>query len=136
MPPPCLLAGSLIPLATLSFVERTTRSPEASALTISNTLTAPAGVFFLLSFSPFVVVTASREGGILRLAYRMLHPFYVLYAITGFAIAAMMLVGSYRSTSGEAKLHARYLLAALLVPVAIGTTTNLLVPLLFAKSSL
>lgn len=131
-----LAAGSLIPLATLSFVERTTRSPEASALRISNTLTAPAGVFFLLSFSPFVVVTASREGGILRLAYGMLHPFYVLYAITGFSIAAMMLVGSYRSTSGQAKLHARYLLAALLVPIAIGTTTNLLVPLLFAKSSL
>jgi PAS domain S-box-containing protein len=66
----------------------------------------------------------------------MLHPVYVLYAIVGFAIAATLLIRSYRSSHGQEKLHAGHLLAALLIPIAIGTATNLLVPLLFAESSL
>ncbi|HMI32249.1 MAG TPA: histidine kinase N-terminal 7TM domain-containing protein, partial [Candidatus Limnocylindrales bacterium] len=131
-----LASGSLIPLATLSFVERSSRPADVPGPSISNMTTVPAAVFFLLSFSPLVVTTASREAGTLRLIYGPLHPIYVLYAIIGFAIAAKMLIRSYWASSGQEKLHARHLLTALLIPIAIGTSTNLLVPLLFAESGL
>ena len=132
-----LASGSLIPLVTLSFVERSRYPPVVPPPpSISNTLTIPAGAFFLLSFSPLIVVSASREAGTLRLIYGTLHPLYVLYAIVGFGIAAKLLVGSYSESEGQAKLLAGQLLAALLVPIAIGTATNLLIPVLFGESSL
>ena len=132
-----LASGSLIPLVTLSFVERSSHPPVIPPPpSISNTLTIPAGAFFLLSFSPLVVVTASRETGALRLIYGTLHPLYVLYAVVGFGIAARLLVRSYSESKGQAKLLAGQLLAALLVPIAIGTATNLLIPVLFGESSL
>ena len=130
-----LASGSLIPLATLSFVERSIHPTDARPL-VSNRLAAPAGVFFLLSFSPLIVTTASREAGALRLIYGALHPVYVLHALVGFAIAATALIRCYRTSSGQERLDARHLLAALLIPIAIGTATNLLVPLMFAESSL
>ena len=131
-----LASGSLIPLATLSFVERSIHPTDVPRPLVSNRLAAPAGVFFLLSFSPFIVTAASREAGALRLIYGVLHPVYVLHALVGFAIAATVLIRCYRTSSGQERLDARHLSAALLIPIAIGTATNLLVPLLFAESSL
>jgi two-component system nitrogen regulation sensor histidine kinase GlnL len=129
-------AGSLIPLATLSFVERTIRAADAPRFSFSIALAAPAAMFFLLSFSPHVIKTASREEGMLRLVYGVLHPVYVVYAIFGFVVAARILIRTFRSSSGQEKLHAGFLLGALLIPITIGTATNLLVPLFLAESSL
>jgi two-component system nitrogen regulation sensor histidine kinase GlnL len=131
-----LASGSMLPLSTLFFVELATGGTDRREMHFSRWLVVPAGCFFLLSFTSLVVVSASRGDGILRISYGELHPAYVAYALVGFGFAARWLGMAYRSSIGQAHLHARQLLLALLIPIIIGTSTNLLVPLIFGISSL
>jgi PAS domain S-box-containing protein len=131
-----LASGSMLPLATLFFVELAIRSARGGVAGLSSWFVAPAAFFFLASFTPLLVLSASRVEGALRISYGPLHSLYVLYALLGFGYSARLLVVAHRSSSGQARIHAAQLLLALLVPIVIGTSTNLLVPLFFGASSL
>lgn len=132
-----LAAGSMLPLATLFFVELATRpTSEARHSSASRWFALPAGFFLLASFTPLVVVSASRGEGALRISYGVLHPAYVAYALLGFGVSARLLVAAYRSSKDQSRVHAAQLLFALIVPIVIGTATNLLVPLFLGISSI
>jgi two-component system nitrogen regulation sensor histidine kinase GlnL len=131
-----LASGSVIPLATLFFAELATGVHGSESHRPSSWFVVPAACFFVLSFTAHIVGSASRVDDVFRIQYGWLHPAYVVYALVGFATAARLLVAAYNSSAGQTRLHARQLLLALLIPIAIGTSTNLLVPLLFGVSSL
>ena len=131
-----LASGSMLPLATFFFVDLATRSIRDRVTGRSHWFVVPAAFFFLVSFTPLVVGSASRAEGALRISYGPLHPAYVLYALLGFGFSARLLVATYKSSAGQSRTHAAQLLFALLVPIVIGTSTNLLVPLFFGASNL
>jgi PAS domain S-box-containing protein len=129
-----LASGSMLPLATLFFVELATERSGAG-LNRARWFVLPTSVFFLLSFTPLIVRGATRDSGIFRIAYGVLHPAYVVWALIVFAFAAKWLILAYRRSVGQSRLQAGYLLLAFMIPIIVGTFTNLLIPLFFKSSS-
>jgi PAS domain S-box-containing protein len=130
-----LASGSMLPLATLFFVERATERATSSSRYRMTWFLAPTAIFFVLSFTPLMVRGASREDSVLRIAYGVLHPAYVVWALLVFAFAAKLLVRAYKTSVGQSRFQAAYLLLALLIPIVVGASTNLLIPLFFKSSS-
>jgi PAS domain S-box-containing protein len=124
----------MLPLATLFFVELATErsDPEPNR---ARWFVLPTAIFFLLSFTPLVVRGATRDSGIFRIAYGVLHPAYVVWALVVFAFAAKWLILAYLRSAGQSRLQAGYLLLAFVIPIVVGTFTNLLIPLFFNSSS-
>ena len=130
-----LASGSMLPLATLFFVELATERFESDAPNRARWFVLPTAIFFLLSFTPLVVRGATRDNGVFRITYGTLHPAYVAWALLVFAFAAKWLIFAYRRSVGQSRLQAAYLLLAFMIPIVVGASTNLLIPLLFKSSS-
>jgi len=125
-------AGSLIPLATLSFVESfPSGNRSGRGCQILAYLAVPVA---LLAASPLLIAGVSIEGHTPRITYGPLHPILGAYVLGCFSYAAWVLVRRYRSSTGSLKLQAKHLLLALSIPIAVGTFTNLVLPLLFGTS--
>ncbi len=130
-----LASGSMLPLATLFFVELATERSDSDVPSRARRFVWPTAVFFLLSFTPLVVQGATRDNGALRITYGALHPAYVGWALLVFAFAAQWLILFYRRSVGQSRLQAAYLLLAFMIPIVVGASTNLLIPLFFKNSS-
>jgi two-component system nitrogen regulation sensor histidine kinase GlnL len=130
-----LASGSMLPLATLFFVELATERFESDAPNRARWFVLPTAIFFLLSFTPLVVRGATRDNGVFQITYGTLHPAYVAWALLVFTFATKWLIFAYRRSVGQSRLQAAYLLLAFMIPIVVGASTNLLIPLLFKSSS-
>jgi PAS domain S-box-containing protein len=97
----------------------------------------PGFVFSALAMTtPLLVMAVS--GGVrgINIEYGPLHPAYGIYMLSCFASSIWVLADKYRSVNGALRIQTGYLLLALSVPIAFGTLTNLIVPLLLGTSIL
>ncbi|HEV8485375.1 MAG TPA: histidine kinase N-terminal 7TM domain-containing protein, partial [Blastocatellia bacterium] len=128
-------SSSLIPLGLLAFIE----GIPVSAFDYPRWrkwLLNPIGITLcILSFSPWVVVTATSETYGPRAVYGPLHAVFAVNIIISFVLAVCLLTFKYRSAAGLVKLHVRYLIFAFGIPSALATFTNLIIPLFLGTST-
>lgn len=129
-------AASLIPVGVLTLIDHFPpgRSRESR---LTTRIGATFGVmFFGLSWSPWMVVSATPASSGWQLVYGPLHPIYAAYVAVCFVSGLCLLAKKYHVSGGLLRLQTRYLFLALSVPFALAITTNLVVPLVFRTSSL
>ena len=92
-------------------------------------------LFVTLSLSPWIVAGARTADGHQNFVYGPLHRFFGFYFLASFAFALYTLWIALRSASGLRRLQLRYLLLGILLGGIGGTTTNLIVPLVWKTSA-
>ncbi len=92
-------------------------------------------LFVLLSLSPWIVAGARARDGHQNFIYGPAHRFFGFYFLVSFVFALYTLWAALRSASGLRRLQLRYLLIGILLGGAGGTTTNLVVPLIWKTSA-
>ena len=126
-----LAVASLAPLSSLVLAEV---FPPARGFRDSPPLmlfTAPAAIFAVVAMcSPLLIVSVSDGPRGISVEYGPLHPLYGIYMLSCFASSIWVLARKYRSVTGSLRIQTGYLLLALSIPIAFGTLTNLVVPLL------
>ncbi len=127
-------AASLMPLAVLYVFLTFPDEPHLSLDRLSKIFTVLGIAFFVLSFTPSIIATASRHDNRVLIVYGPLYPLYALYICFSLAWSIRILVPRYMNASGLTKLQFRYFLLGLLVPGIAVTITNLLIPLLLNSS--
>jgi PAS domain S-box-containing protein len=132
-----LAVASLAPLSVLILAEV---FPPAREIRHSRPLmlfAVPATIFPMLAmFSPFLVVSVESGTKGISIQYGPLHTAYGIYMLSCFASSIWVLGRKYRSVTGPLRIQTGYLLLALSIPIAFGTLTNLLIPLLLGTSTL
>ncbi len=132
-----LAVAGLAPLSALVLAEVFPPSRRLQDSLPLAMFAAPAVLFVTLAmFSSLLVISTSRGASGITIEYGSLHSAYGLYMLSCFGSAIWVLARKYRSVSGSLRIQTGYLLLAISVPIAFGTLTNLLVPLLFGTSSL
>jgi PAS domain S-box-containing protein len=121
-------AGSLCPFGILLFVEQfgATATIHKRRLQL---LALAAAAFSVLSFTPWMVTSVTREPYGMRPLYGFLHPLLAAYVVATFALAAVALVQQYRNFTGIQKTQVGHLFLAFIVPGVLAATTNVFVPL-------
>ena len=92
------------------------------------------GTFVALSLTPLVVAGSAESSSGRNFIYGPLHPLFGVYFLSCFVLAIYRLSIQLRSASGMRKLQLRYLLLGILLGGAGGTTTNLVIPLVWGTS--
>jgi len=92
-------------------------------------------LFVLLSLSPWIVAGARSVEGHQNFIYGPAHRFFGFYFLGSFVFALYTLWAALRSASGLRRLQLRYLLIGIVLGGAGGTTTNLVVPLIWRTSA-
>jgi signal transduction histidine kinase len=92
-------------------------------------------VFVLLSLSPLIVTSSAVENSRLRLSYGPAHRLFGAYFLACFVFALYTLWRTLQSSSGLRRLQLRYLLLGILLGGLGGTTTNLIIPLIWKTST-
>ncbi|HKW90946.1 MAG TPA: ATP-binding protein [Methylomirabilota bacterium] len=128
-------AGSLFAIAFLVFIEQFSLSPPKVFPFVRYCLIPAGVVFFVISFSPWVVVSARSQLSGLQIVYGPLHPFFAVYALAGLGATMYLLTGKYRRSDGLEGLQARYVILAFLLSGVLITTTNIVVPVVFKTSA-
>ena len=90
--------------------------------------------FVLLSLSPWIVAGAAYSQGRPHFVYGSAHRLFGVYFLSCFILAVHRLWKTIQSSSGLKRLQLRYLLLGILLGGAGGTTTNLLIPLIWKTS--
>lgn len=94
------------------------------------------GVFVMLSLSPWIVTNWSLDaGGQATIAYGLAHRVFGAYFLCAFVFAIAILWRTIRTSSGLKQLQLRYLLLGIVLGGTGGTTTNLLIPLIWKTST-
>jgi PAS domain S-box-containing protein len=93
------------------------------------------GLFMLLSFSPWIVVGSVEVGGRATAVYGPAHKLFGVYFLGAFIFAIATLWRTIRTSSGLKRLQLRYLLLGIVLGGVGGTTTNLIIPLIWKTSS-
>ena len=127
-------AGSLVPLGVMCFVENFGPPSRPRTLRLKM-LALVSAIFSALSFSPWMVSGVTEEGYGMRPLYGALHPFFAVYLVISFGLAALALVAKYRNCTGLQKTQGGHLFLAFIVPGLLATTTNVLVPLIAGTSA-
>jgi len=92
-------------------------------------------LFVTLSLSPWIVAGARSVDGHQNFIYGPVHRFFGLYFLASFVFALYTLWAALRSASGLRRLQLRYLLIGIVLGGIGGTTTNLVVPLIWKTSA-
>jgi hypothetical protein len=92
-------------------------------------------LFVALSLSPWIVAGARSVDGHQHFIYGPAHRFFGLYFLVSFVFALYTLWAALRSASGLRRLQLRYLLIGIVLGGIGGTTTNLVVPLVWKTSA-
>lgn len=92
-------------------------------------------LFIGLSFSPWIVAGARSVDGHQNFIYGPAHRYFGLYFLVSFVFALYTLWVALRSASGLRRLQLRYLLIGIVLGGIGGTTTNLVVPLIWKTSA-
>ena len=93
------------------------------------------GLFVLLSFSPWIVMGSTEIDGHHIVVYGPLHRLFGVYFMGAFVFAVSTLWMTIRTSSGLRRLQLRYLLLGIALGGAGGTTTNLIIPLIWKTSA-
>jgi len=93
------------------------------------------GLFVFLSLSPWIVAGSVESAGHQNFVYGPIHKFFGVYFLGAFVFAIAMLWRTIRTSSGLRRLQLRYLLLGIVLGGAGGTTTNLIVPLIWKTST-
>jgi PAS domain S-box-containing protein len=96
---------------------------------------ALCGLFVLLSFSPWIVMGSTEINGHHSVVYGPLHRLFGVYFMGAFVFAVSTLWRTIRTSSGLRRLQLRYLLLGIILGGAGGTTTNLIIPLIWKTSA-
>lgn len=129
-------SGSMMPPTFLAFTRvypTLSRWPSGKALTAVFVL----GAFFagLSLTTPLIIHDVSLgESGISRRT-GALYPFFSVYFVTGWFAALTVFATKWWRASGISRAQLQYLGAGLILPVAGGMTTNLILPLLTGRST-
>lgn len=127
--------GSLVPLGVVAFVERfpgSAADPPKKGLSV---VLPVALALSFLSFSPWMIRGVSREAYGTQAIYGPLHPLLAIYLLASFAYAGRTLLRRYRTASGHVRFQIRHVFLAFVIPGALVTSTNVIVPLLFKTSA-
>lgn len=92
-------------------------------------------LFVTLSLSPWIVAGSKSVDGHQNFIYGPAHRFFGLYFLVSFVFALYTLWVALRSASGLRRLQLRYLLIGIVLGGIGGTTTNLVVPLIWKTSA-
>jgi PAS domain S-box-containing protein len=92
-------------------------------------------LFVGLSLSPWIVAGAKSADGHQNFIYGPAHRYFGLYFLVSFVFALYTLWVALRSASGLRRLQLRYLLIGIVLGGIGGTTTNLVVPLIWKTSA-
>ncbi|MGH7410924.1 MAG: ATP-binding protein [Candidatus Methylomirabilis sp.] len=93
------------------------------------------GLFVFLSFSPWIVVGSVEVFGRPTVVYGPAHRIFGVYFLGSFVFAIATLWKTIRTASGLRRLQLRYLLLGIVLGGAGGTTTNLIIPLIWKTST-
>jgi signal transduction histidine kinase len=91
--------------------------------------------FVLLSLSPWIVVGSVEAAGSRNFVYGPIHKLFGVYFLGAFLFAIAMLWRTIQISSGLKRLQLRYLLLGIVLGGAGGTTTNLIIPLIWNTST-
>ena len=96
-----------------------------------------AGITFgVLSLTtPLIIYDVSMTGESLSRRPGLLYPAFATYFLVGWAFALGVFLAKLRNAAGMARAQLQYLGAGLVIPVAGGIATNLVLPLLTGRSS-
>src|SRR5262249_21165839 len=126
--------ASLIPASLAVTLESLRQSGPLRMSNWTRLLSFIGIAFSVTSFSPYIVMAASRNAGGLKLEYGPLHGLFAAYVVGGFALAAWILYDAHRTSEGEIRLQFRCLSVGLLIPALFATTTNVFIPYIFQTS--
>jgi PAS domain S-box-containing protein len=126
--------GGLIPLTSVLFVNRF--SPSKHGQRALALFTPVSLLLSILSVTPLVVVSLDRSDGSSRITQGPLYLAFALHVLLCFSYAIGLLYSRYRAADEPLRSHLKRLLWALGIPIAVGTTTNLLLPLFFKSYAL
>src|SRR6266849_5606950 len=93
------------------------------------------GLFVFLSLSPWIVAGSVESAGHQNFVYGPIHKFFGVYFLGAFVFAIATLWRTIRTSSGLKRLQLRYLLLGIVLGGLGGTTTNLVVPLIWRTSA-
>jgi PAS domain S-box-containing protein len=128
-------AGSLFAISFLLFIDRFASATERAHIAVRYCLIPIGAVFFLASFSPWIVSSARSLDEGLQVTYGPLHPLFAAYSVVGLAAAAYLLLKKYRLSEGLEAVQVRYVILAFVLSGALITTTNVVLPALFKTSA-
>jgi signal transduction histidine kinase len=100
-------------------------------------LTFALGIgFSILSlFTPFIIYDVNVTGDALSRRPGLLYPAFAAYFLVAWGSALAVFLAKWRRAVGMAKAQLQYLGAGVLIPIAGGIATNLVIPLLTGRSS-
>jgi PAS domain S-box-containing protein len=91
-------------------------------------------LFVVLSLTPLIVAGSANSSSGRNFIYGALHPLFGVYFLSAFGFALYRLSRQLRSASGMRRLQLRYLLLGITLGGIGGTTTNLVIPLVWGTS--
>ena len=127
-------SAAAIPFSLLWMFESLQDNPVLRARRTLSWGALLCATFVLLSLTPLIVAGSAASSSGRNFIYGPLHPLFGVYFLTCFVFAIYRLSKQLRSASGMRKLQLRYLLLGILLGGAGGTTTNLVVPLVWGTS--
>jgi signal transduction histidine kinase len=100
-------------------------------------LTLAFGITFsVLSLTtPLIIYDVSMVGDALSRRPGLLYPAFAAYFLVGWGCALGVFIAKWRKAAGMARAQLQYLGAGVVIPVAGGIATNLVIPLLTGRSS-
>jgi two-component system, NtrC family, nitrogen regulation sensor histidine kinase GlnL len=129
-------AGSMMPPTFLAF---TRAYPTPSRWPSSNVLALVFGIgvtFSVLSLTtPLIIYNVSFDASGISRRPGALYAVFSVYFVTGWLAALTVFAAKWWRASGIARAQLQYLGAGLILPVAGGMTTNLILPLLTGQST-
>lgn len=129
-------SATVMPLAFLSFIS-VFPSPKPVPLRKVSILYACVGLaVFIFSFTSLIAQRTASVNGQLQVTYGPLHPFFGAYFISCLSYSLFLLARKLRVLRGIERLRVHYVFLGVSIPILAGTTTNLLIPMLFGSSRL
>ena len=128
-------AGSLFAVAFLVFIDRFASTTTSDRNVIRRCFVPIGLAFCVISFTPWIVLSARAEEDALTVKYGPLHPVFAIYALLGLGAAIYLLAKKYRRSEGLEAVQVRYVVLGFVVSGTLITTTNVVLPLLLKTSA-
>jgi two-component system, NtrC family, nitrogen regulation sensor histidine kinase GlnL len=127
-------AGSLFTIAFLLFIQRFTVHAPKRYSVACNVFVLIGAASLILSFSPWMVVSAKLSAAGLQVTHGPAFPFFAGYIVIGLSLMLAMLIGECRRSDGLEGLQVRYVLLAFLLSGGLMAATNIGLPLILKTS--
>ena len=129
-------SASPMPAAFLAFTQSyptPSRWPPRWLLALTFAFALAFGVLSLTT--PLIIHDVTVVGSGLSRKPGVLYPAFACYFLVGWTSALAVFIAKWRNASGMARAQLQYLGAGVVIPVAGGIATNLVIPLLTGRSS-